>query len=67
MYSGYELTIRPMVNGSFPGKIVSVFVKMADFAAAETACLRVLEEFPDNEIVSSTLGMVRSRPVENEA
>lgn len=41
--------------------IASVFMRKGDFAAAETACQCVLAEFPNNEIVVSTLAMIRSR------
>lgn len=40
--------------------VASVHVARKDFAAAEAACSRVLQEFPQNEIASSTIKMIQS-------
>ena len=46
--------------------IASVHVARKDFAAAEAACSRVLEEFPQNKIASSTIEMIQSTSGANE-
>jgi hypothetical protein len=40
--------------------VASANVAQKDFVAAQAACLRVLEEFPQNEIASSTIEMIQA-------
>jgi len=40
--------------------VTSAHVARKDFVAAQAACFRVLEEFPQNEIASSTIEMIQA-------
>jgi tetratricopeptide (TPR) repeat protein len=47
--------------------IASVYIARNDITAAESACVKVLDEFPENEVVADTLKLIRSAPGANEA
>lgn len=47
--------------------IASAYIAKEDYVAAETACQRVLKEFPDNEIAKAALNTIQVPPPQREA